>query len=887
MDDQKTGQTNSDTNHGADNKPTGSSHVPAANAHKSTGNNQGENSQTPSVTGQKSAPKKESKLDQWIRQTLQLGSPKAETKIIHQATKGSLANNAPRSGAPQASEASPSHQSEPVGEHPERSGGRSTRSEAEATHPHSHSAPRPTHSAAHPAHPARTTTHHPANPAHAANSTHPSHSAHTTPPATPGSTGPQNRQITKLQIPASRRPRPKKQPKGFFFGKSKGLKGTPPARAAHSSSVHAQATKGSLATNASPNGRAPEATKGSPSQQKFREAGQPEAQRRPPPHPPRRGLFQAFSRAPQTQHLSQAQPKGQPEIRHYQTAPQHYQGILRAILIGGLDEVGKNCMALEYIRPGAKPDESEIILIDLGFQFPDEDMLGVDYIIPDVSYLEDKLDRIRGIVFTHGHLDHIGGVPYLMPKLNFPALYGTKLTMGLIEKRLEEFGQLNQAKINVVTAQDVLQLGPFNISFFAVNHSIPDAVGVVVKTPAGNIVHTGDFKFDHTPSGNQKPADFPRIAGLASQDIAALFIDSTNALKPGHTVTEKRIGESLETIIKNTEGRILIASFSSQIGRIQQIIDAAKKHGRTIFLSGRSLVDNVFMASKLGYLNIPQGLVHDIYKVKKIPEHKALILTTGSQGEDVSALTRMALEEHQSVKIRKGDTVVLSSSPIPGNERAITTVTNNLSRLGAKIINNQIMDVHASGHAQQEDLKLMMSLVRPKYVVPVHGEYFMRYGNKEIAMSLGYDEKHSVLVENGDILEIENNEVSYKGEKVSNNYILVDGLGVGDIGAQVIMDRQTLAENGVLIVLIPVDAKSQKLKGEIDIISRGFIYMSESEELIKAIKEIATTSYRNIVEKRANLKRTEVKKYLRESIDKFVHQKIERHPLVIPIVTEV
>ncbi len=551
---------------------------------------------------------------------------------------------------------------------------------------------------------------------------------------------------------------------------------------------------------------------------------------------------------------------------------------LRVIPIGGLDEVGKNSMILEY--------GNDIILIDLGFQFPEEDMLGVDYVIPDISYLEGKIDRIRGIIFTHGHLDHIGAVPYLAPKLNFPMMFGTKLTMGLVEKRLEEFGTLNQAKIKVVTPNDVLQLGPFQVSFFSVNHSIPDAVGVIVKTPAGNIVNTGDFKFDYTPSGGQKPADFAKIAGLASQNIAALFIDSTNALKPGHTITEKKIGESLEAIIKNIEGRILIASFSSQIGRIQQIVDAAKKHGRTIFLSGRSLVDNIFMASKLGYLNIPQGLVHDLRKVKKIPDSKALILTTGSQGEDVSALTRMASEEHPVVKIKKGDTVVLSSSPIPGNERAVTTVTNNLSRLGATIINNQIMDVHTSGHAQQEDLKLMMTLVKAKYIVPIHGEYYMRFGNKEVATSIGYDEKHAILIENGDVLEIENGEVSYKGEKVSNNYILVDGLGVGDIGAQVIMDRQTLAENGVLIVLIPIDAQTQKLKGDIDIISRGFIYMKESEEIIAEIKQIAANSYQSIMEKRDDPKRQHVKKYLRESIDKYVHEKIERHPLVIPVLLE-
>lgn len=561
-----------------------------------------------------------------------------------------------------------------------------------------------------------------------------------------------------------------------------------------------------------------------------------------------------------------------------------YRGKLRVIPLGGLDEVGKNCMALEYEEHAGGP--TDIILIDLGFQFPDEDMLGVDYVIPDTSYLMDKLDRIKGIVFTHGHLDHIGGVPYLIQKLGFPPMYGTRLTMGLIDKRLEEFGLQKMANVNVITPEDTLKLGIFDVGFFPVNHSIPDAVGVLVKTPAGNIVHTGDFKFDFTPAGGQKPADFAAIAALSFQDVAALFIDSTNALKPGYTVSEKQIGESLESIIKNVEGRIVIASFASQIGRMQQIIDFARKYDRQIFLSGRSLIDNVFMAHKLGYLKMPEGLVQDIRKAKKIPNDKVLILTTGSQGESVSALTRMSTEEHPSIQIKPGDTVVLSSSPIPGNERPVATVTNNLCRLGARVINNKIMDVHASGHAQQEDLKLMISLVKPKYVVPVHGEFYMRYGTKELSLGLGYDDAHTVMVENGDVMEIENGEIITKGEKVPSNYILIDGLGVGDIGAQVIMDRQTLAENGVLIVIIPVDEKPRRLKGEVEVISRGFVYMKEGDEIVDEIKKITADSYRDILEKRSELKRAEVKKFLCETLDKFIHRKIERHPLIIPIVVE-
>ncbi|MFO0780746.1 MAG: ribonuclease J [Candidatus Gracilibacteria bacterium] len=557
----------------------------------------------------------------------------------------------------------------------------------------------------------------------------------------------------------------------------------------------------------------------------------------------------------------------------------HYRGKLRLIPVGGLDEVGKNCMILEY--------GNDIMLIDLGFQFPEEDMLGVDYVIPDLSYLDDKIDRIKGIVITHGHLDHVGGIPYVLQKLNFPPIYGTKLTNGLIEKRLEEFGLLKQSKLRNITKDDVIQLGQFNVSFFHVNHSIPDAVGVVVKTPAGNIAHTGDFKFDFTPSGDQAPPDFARLASLAHQDIAAFFMDSTNALKPGYTISEKKVGASLENVIKNTDGRVVIASFSSQIGRIQQIIDHAKKYNRTIYTSGRSLADNIFIASKLGYLKVPQGIIQDIRKMGKMPENKVIILTTGSQGEATSALTRIALEDHPNIKVKRGDTVVLSSSPIPGNERAVTTVTNNLCKLGAKIINNQIMDVHTSGHAQQEDLKLAISLVKPKAVVPVHGEYFMRYGLKEIAMSIGYADENAIIVENGGVIEVEHGKAKATGEVVETKYILVDGLGVGDIGAQVMMDRQTLAENGVLILVVSIDEKTRKIKKDVDVISRGFIYMKESEELVKEIASMARDAYTRVLDKRGvETKRGDIKKYIKETVDKFVHQKIERHPLVLPVIIE-
>ncbi|MEK9132173.1 MAG: ribonuclease J, partial [Patescibacteria group bacterium] len=388
-------------------------------------------------------------------------------------------------------------------------------------------------------------------------------------------------------------------------------------------------------------------------------------------------------------------------------------GLLRVIPLGGLDEVGKNMMIFEYDR--------DILIVDMGLQFPEEDMLGIDYVIPDVSYLMNKLDRIRGILITHGHLDHIGGIPYLLAKLNFPPIFTAKLTIGMIQKKLVEFGLDKKARLHEIDPAKQLRLGSFAVDWFRVNHSIPDALGIILRTPAGTIVHTGDFKFDYTPAF-QHPADYSKIAALAGQNVIALFSDSTNALKPGYTISEKKIGETLDEVIKTVSGRVIIATFSSLVGRIQQVINSAARYGRKVYLSGRSMADTVSIAQHLGYIKYPPGLVQPINKIGKTLDEHTLILTTGSQGEAVSALTRMALGDHQQITIKKGDTVVLSSSPIPGNERSIYTVINNIVRLGARVIFHQAMDIHTSGHAQREDLKLMINLIKPKNLVPIHGE---------------------------------------------------------------------------------------------------------------------------------------------------------------------
>ncbi|MCC7432310.1 RNase J family beta-CASP ribonuclease [Candidatus Peregrinibacteria bacterium] len=554
------------------------------------------------------------------------------------------------------------------------------------------------------------------------------------------------------------------------------------------------------------------------------------------------------------------------------------KGVLRIIPIGGLDEVGKNTMIFEY--------EDSIFLVDLGFQFPEADMLGVDYVIPDINYLKDKIHKIKGIVVTHGHLDHIGGIPYLLNKLGNPPIFAGKLTMGLITKQLEEHGLMQTADLRTVNFNtDQFYFGKMKVSFFRVTHSIPDSCGLYIETPAGSIVHTGDFKIDLSPAGAQLPPDFAKIAGFGEKSITALMSDSTNAMKPGYTISEKKIGQTLDSIIKDAKGRVIIASFSSQIGRIQQIIEAAMKHGKKIFLSGRSLIDNSVMAAELGYLKYPQGLISDVRKSKKHPADKTIILTTGSQGEPVAALSRMALNEHSHVQISKGDTVVLSSSPIPGNEMAVVRVTNNLTRLGARVINNHIMDVHTSGHGQQEDLKLMFSLVKPKYFIPIHGEYFMRKIHGEIMVNdLGFPEEKVIMVENGDVMEMRNGELKYTGEKVQTNYILVDGAGGGDIGSQVMMDRQILAENGVIVVMLDIDVKTRAMKGPVKVESRGFIYMEESQEIINGICRVATDAYNAFAKNYPGSSFEEVKLHIRESVDKFVVGKIERQPLIIPVI---
>lgn len=554
-------------------------------------------------------------------------------------------------------------------------------------------------------------------------------------------------------------------------------------------------------------------------------------------------------------------------------------GKLKIIPLGGLDEVGKNMMAIEY--------EQDIVIIDMGFEFPGEDMLGIDYVIPDTTYLEENRKRIRGVVITHGHLDHIGGIPYVLPKLGFPPVFGTKLTMGLVTKRIEEFKQEKDAQLHTIDPDKPLRLGKFTFNFFRVVHSIPDAVGLSIDTPIGKIVHTGDFKFDDTPATPGQKADIHKIKALGNQNVLALFSDSTNSLKPGHTMSEKQVGETLDEVIKKTTGRLIIASFSSLIGRIQQIIDIAEKYKRKVFVSGRSMRENINIASKLGYLKVKQGQIQDIKKYKKVPDEQTLILTTGSQGESISALTRIANDDHPHIKIKKNDTIILSSSPIIGNEKAIFSVVNNLCIRGAKVIHNQIMDVHTSGHGYQEDLKQMIRMVRPKYFIPVHGEYFMRQAHAILANEhCGIPESNIIMLQNGDVLIGEKGMVKKSNEKIETKYILIDGRGEGQVGSHVQVDREVMSQNGALMILIYVSKKTKKIGKDPDVVSRGFIYMHETDEITKEIIQIAREAYKTIHSKNQGASRQDIKKYIKQTIDKYTHQKLERRPLVVPLIIE-
>ncbi|HEU5366937.1 MAG TPA: ribonuclease J [Ktedonobacterales bacterium] len=550
---------------------------------------------------------------------------------------------------------------------------------------------------------------------------------------------------------------------------------------------------------------------------------------------------------------------------------------VRLIPLGGLGEVGKNMMVIEY--------GEDIVIVDAGLMFPEAEMLGVDLVIPDTGYLHDKLDRIRALVITHGHEDHIGGIPYILPMLGFPPVYATKLTRGLIEVKLKEHRLLSQVTLNTITTDDHLELGAFNVEFFRVNHSIPDAVGVIIRTPLGILIHTGDYKFDYTPVDGL-PADFGALARIGHEGVLALLGDSTRAESPGYTPSERVINDALDKLFANAPGRIILATFASLISRVQQVVDTAVRYDRRVAIVGRTMISNVQMAVELGYLNIPEGTLVKPEEMFFFEPQQIAIVCTGSQGEPTSALTRMANGDHKIVRIQPGDTVILSATPVPGNEKLVGRTINNLLRQGAEVYYPGIAPVHVSGHGSQEELKLMLNLVRPQFLVPVHGEMRQLVAHARLGKSLGIPEDHIVIAEDGDIIEVSPEGIS-KADHYPCGNIFVDGLGVGDIGSIVMRDRQVLAQDGILMAILTVDKETGQPIAGPDIVSRGFIYMRDADELIDLARAHVLESFGMHSRNGHTADWTYVKSKIKDTLGDFLYEKTKRRPMILPVVMEV
>ncbi len=550
---------------------------------------------------------------------------------------------------------------------------------------------------------------------------------------------------------------------------------------------------------------------------------------------------------------------------------------MRLIPLGGLGEIGKNMMVVEY--------GEDIVIIDAGLMFPEAEMLGVDLVIPDTGYLQDKLDRIRALIVTHGHEDHIGGIPYVLPMLNFPPIYATKLTCGLIEVKLREHHLHKSATLNIITTDDRLEFGALGIEFFHVNHSIPDAVGVIIRTPAGIVVHTGDYKIDHTPVDG-RPADLGKLAVVGQEGVLVLLGDSTRAESPGHTPSERVLNDTFDKLFANASGRIIVATFASLISRIQQVVDTAVRYERKVAIVGRTMISNVQMARELGYLNIPADSMVRAEEMFFYPPEQITVICTGSQGEPTSALTRMANGDHKIVRIQPGDTVILSATPVPGNEKLVSRTINNLLRQGAEVYYQGIAPVHVSGHASQEELKLMLNLLRPRYVVPVHGEMRQLVAHARLAKGVGIPEAHILIAEDGDIIE-----ANIESIKRVNHYpcgnIFVDGAGVGDIGNIVLRDRQVLAQDGILMAILTVDKETGQPVAGPDIISRGFIYMRDADELIELARAQVLESFGLHSRNGHTADWTYVKSKIKDTLSDFLYERTKRRPMILPVVMEV
>ncbi len=547
---------------------------------------------------------------------------------------------------------------------------------------------------------------------------------------------------------------------------------------------------------------------------------------------------------------------------------------LKIIPLGGLNEIGKNMTLFEC--------GNDIFIVDCGLAFPDSDMPGVDLVIPDFTYVEENAARIRGIVITHGHEDHIGGLAYLLKKINIP-VYATRLTVGLIEGKLKEHNLLSRTKLNVVAPRQTVKMGCMAVEFIRVNHSIPDAVGLAVHTPAGVVIHTGDFKVDFTPIDGGI-IDLARFGELGNRGVLALMADSTNAERPGYTASERKVGESFEKLFAKAEGkRIIIATFASNIHRIQQIINNAVQNDRKVAVFGRSMLNVISAAMEMGYLSVPEGIIIDIEAMNAYPPEKVVLITTGSQGEPMSALTRMAMNEHRSVTITPMDYIIISATPIPGNEKFVTRVVNELLKAGAEVVYEAMYDVHVSGHACQEELKLIMSLTRPQFFIPVHGEYKHLKKSADLAVSLGIPESNVIIGSIGDVIETDGVNVNVTG-KVPAGRVLVDGLGVGDVGSIVLRDRKHLAEDGLIVVVATIE--SGTILAGPDILSRGFVYVRESEEMMDAARDILRKTLENCLSGGVR-DWNSIKSSLRDSLSDYIYMKTKRNPMILPIIEEI
>ena len=547
---------------------------------------------------------------------------------------------------------------------------------------------------------------------------------------------------------------------------------------------------------------------------------------------------------------------------------------LQIIPLGGLGEIGKNMTVIRV--------DDEILVIDSGLMFPEEDMLGIDLVIPDISYLLENRDKIKAIVLTHGHEDHIGALPYVLKQIHVP-VYGTRLTLGILEGRLKENG-VDSGSLHSVMQGDIINVGCFSVGFIRVNHSIPDAVGLSIKTPVGMIVHTGDFKLDYTPIDG-KMTDFRRFSDLGNKGVLVMMADSTNSERSGHTPSERTVGAAFDKAFHNARGRIIVATFSSNVHRIQQVIDTAVRYKRRVAVLGRSMVNVVNISLERGYIQAPEGTIIDIDEINNFRSEQLVIVTTGSQGEPMSALTRMAMSDHRKVSIVPGDTVIISATPIPGNEKMVSKTIDNLMRLGANVVYGRDKGVHVSGHASQEELKLMHNLVRPKFFIPVHGEYHHLVQHAKLAQELGMPKDHIFLGENGQIFEFTRDKGVMAG-KVTAGMVMVDGLGVGDVGNIVLRDRRQLSQDGILIVVVTMDKASNRVVSGPDIVSRGFVYVRESE----ALMDEARARVEQALERREdeNVKEwAAIKSNVRDALGRYLFEKTRRRPMILPIIMEI